>query len=249
MPCSRMTSSYLANRKMKKFFVLALSAPILLSTCISVAFAADAYVDLRASASVIRRGENVTLSWFSSPDVVSCFAGGGWSGTKPTRGSQVVAPSANTTYSLSCNTLSGDPVAKSVSVTLSAGGGAGGTDPLPEDGIDPIPEDGTDPIPEDGTDPVTVGIKLENPLKAEYGNSLQDLLKGIVNEILLPLGGILAVLAFIYSGFLYVTAQGDETKIKKAHKALLYTAIGTAVLLGAWMISTVIANTINAIRG
>ncbi len=58
----------------------------------------------------------------------------------------------------------------------------------------------------------------------------------------------MAVLAFIYSGFLYVMAQGDETKIKTAHRALLYTAIGTAVLLGAAVISAVITATINQLR-
>mgnify|MGYP003394299859 FL=1 len=51
------------------------------------------------------------------------------------------------------------------------------------------------------------------------------------------------------SGFMYVTAQGDETKIKTAHKSLLYTSIGTAVLLGAWTLANVICNTVNDLGG
>lgn len=40
---------------------------------------------------------------------------------------------------------------------------------------------------------------------------------------------IVAVIAGFYAGFLYLTANGDETKITKAHKQLLYTVIAIAV--------------------
>lgn len=90
-----------------------------------------------------------------------------------------------------------------------------------------------------------ISIKLQNPFRT--GDSLYDLIRAIINNIILPIGGVLAVLAFIYSGFLYVTAQGDSGKIKDAHNALLYTAIGTAILLGSWVIASVIENTIKQI--
>lgn len=92
----------------------------------------------------------------------------------------------------------------------------------------------------------TLNFTLDNPFK--HGDNLYDLLKAIINQIILPIGGVLAVLAFIYAGFLYVSAQGDEKKIQTAHRALLYTAIGTAVLLGAWVIANVIENTINQLK-
>ncbi|MEK7461776.1 MAG: hypothetical protein AAB586_01765 [Patescibacteria group bacterium] len=91
-----------------------------------------------------------------------------------------------------------------------------------------------------------LAVELPNPFRG--GSSLFDLLRTIINDILLPIGGVLAVLSFIYSGFLYVTAQGNEAKLKTAHRALLYTAIGTAVLLGSWVISQVIKNTIDQLR-
>lgn len=108
---------------------------------------------------------------------------------------------------------------------------------------------GTNNPPTGGTNNPTVGvnIKLENPFKG--GDSLFALLRTIINDILLPIGGILAVLAFIYSGFLYVTAQGNQTKLDTAHKALLYTSIGTAVLLGSWVLASVICKTIEQIGG
>lgn len=94
-----------------------------------------------------------------------------------------------------------------------------------------------------------LNVNLPNPFNCGTANcTLFDLLRKVINDILLPIGGVLAVLAFIYSGFLYVTAQGNEAKLKIAHKALLYTAIGTAVLLGSWVISQVIKNTIDQLR-
>ncbi|MBI1974397.1 MAG: hypothetical protein HYS51_00855 [Candidatus Zambryskibacteria bacterium] len=107
------------------------------------------------------------------------------------------------------------------------------------------PGDGSAVNPGPGTN--GIHIKLDNPFGG--GNSLFALLQTIINDILLPIGGVLAILAFIYSGFLYVTAQGNETKIKKAHQALLYTAIGTALLLGAWVFANAICGTIELISG
>jgi hypothetical protein len=85
-------------------------------------------------------------------------------------------------------------------------------------------------------------IIWENPFKV--GDNIYELFKAVVNNILLPIGGVIAVMAFIWAGFLYVTAQGNEAQIKKAHQAFLYTAIGTAVLFGAWVIANVIEQTI-----
>ncbi|PIQ66253.1 MAG: hypothetical protein COV96_02450 [Candidatus Zambryskibacteria bacterium CG11_big_fil_rev_8_21_14_0_20_42_18] len=90
-------------------------------------------------------------------------------------------------------------------------------------------------------------ITLNNPFNGS--DSLFELLKSIMNNIVLPIGGVLAVLAFIYSGFLYVTAQGDESQLKTAHRALLYTSIGTAVLLGSWVLANVICQTIGLLGG
>jgi hypothetical protein len=94
----------------------------------------------------------------------------------------------------------------------------------------------------------TVNAKLDNPFRGA-GNTLPDLFAAIINRILLPIGSIVAVVMFIWTGFMFVTAQGDPGKLKTAKAALLYTAIGTAILLGATMLANVIANTINSLRG
>ena len=98
-----------------------------------------------------------------------------------------------------------------------------------------------------GTGNPTISVTLVNPFSGQ--DSLFGLVRTIINDVILPIGGVIAVLAFIFSGFLYVTAQGNETKIKTAHKSLLYTSIGTAILLGAWVLANVICTTIGALGG
>ena len=52
------------------------------------------------------------------------------------------------------------------------------------------------------------------------------------------------VLAIIYSGFLFVAAQGNSEKLGEAKKALLYTLVGAAILLGSLAIAELIKNTV-----
>lgn len=97
----------------------------------------------------------------------------------------------------------------------------------------------------------TGGSTIPNPFNcggaadSSGGCTLNVFLLSILHNIVLPLGGILAVLAFIWVGFMFVTARGNPAKIETARTALLYVAIGTAVLLGAEIIAAVIQNTAN----
>jgi hypothetical protein len=55
-------------------------------------------------------------------------------------------------------------------------------------------------------------------------------------------------LAIIYCGFLFVTAQGNSEKLKKAKQALLYTIVGAALLLGSLVITRAIQGTVDEIK-
>src|SRR3989338_122668 len=54
-------------------------------------------------------------------------------------------------------------------------------------------------------------------------------------------------LAIVYSGFLFVEARGNAEKLNKAKKALLYTMVGAAILLGSWAIAKLISETVLAL--
>lgn len=85
--------------------------------------------------------------------------------------------------------------------------------------------------------------QLCNPIKY---NSIQCLFKAVLG-IAAEIGSVFVVLGLIYSGFLFVIARGNEEELSKAKKAITYTVIGAAIVLGAWAFSVGIANTINLI--
>ena len=93
----------------------------------------------------------------------------------------------------------------------------------------------------------SVVIKIENPLFEKSADSIPAVLGIVFNNIVLPIGAMVAVIYIMYAGFLMVTAQGSQKQIDEAKSAFFNAAIGTAILLGAWAISQAIATTINNI--
>ena len=75
-------------------------------------------VNLSANPTSIYQGQSSTLTW-SSAYATSCVASGGWSGSKPTSGSETVIPSPppSATYTLTCSG-SGGSAAQSVTINI-----------------------------------------------------------------------------------------------------------------------------------
>ena len=78
-------------------------------------------------------------------------------------------------------------------------------------------------------------------------NIEQFFIKAIVN-IVLVVGVPIVALAIIYTGFLFVAAQGNPESLKKAKSALVYTIVGGAILLGAFIIAEAISKTVDEIK-
>ncbi len=89
------------------------------------------------------------------------------------------------------------------------------------------------------------GTKLENPI--QYDN-LMDFVAAVLKaavQVLLPF----VVLAFIWSGFLFIRAQGNEEQLSEAKTAIYWSVIGAFILLGAWGFAEIIATTVSNITG
>lgn len=71
---------------------------------------------LSASPTSINPGQSSTLSW-NATNVTSCSASNGWTGTKALSGTQVVSPTATTTYTLACTGSNGN-VTKNATVNV-----------------------------------------------------------------------------------------------------------------------------------
>ena len=85
---------------------------------------------------------------------------------------------------------------------------------------------------------------LPNPLCSQTFADLIANVAKIVAEIGLPI----AAIAIIYAGFLFVTAGGNEDKLKKAKTTFLWSVVGTALLLGAWAIAEAIKSFIVTLK-
>ena len=94
-----------------------------------------------------------------------------------------------------------------------------------------------------GGNPINYSITIKNPLPSS-ANSIPALLDLIITKIINPIGAVVAVIMVMYAGFMYVTAQGNETKIKAAHQAILWAVVGAAILLGANLIAKAIKETV-----
>jgi len=88
----------------------------------------------------------------------------------------------------------------------------------------------------------SLGATIENPLGAT--RSLPALIETLVSKVVIPVGVPIATLFLVYSGFLFVKAQGRPEELTKAKETFMWTIIGIAILLGAWVLSAAIQATI-----
>lgn len=77
-------------------------------------------------------------------------------------------------------------------------------------------------------------------------DSLPDFVTMIL-KFIVDAGTPLVAIAFIWTGLKYVLAQGNPRKLSEAHKTAKYTLIGSALILGSFVITKVITATVGDI--
>lgn len=84
------------------------------------------------------------------------------------------------------------------------------------------------------------GLELRNPLRNV--SSIEGLVQAFLAAVM-RLGAVVVVFMIIYSGFLFVAAQGSDDKLEKAKKTFLWSVIGGVILLSARVLAAVVQNT------
>jgi hypothetical protein len=69
----------------------------------------------------------------------------------------------------------------------------------------------------------------------------------LILSLVTQIGSILLVIALVYTGFLFIQAQGNSEQISKARGALLWVVLGGLLLLGAGALSQVIKSTVESL--
>ncbi len=85
--------------------------------------------------------------------------------------------------------------------------------------------------------------QIVNPIKYnDFSSFVAAVLQTAVN-ILMPF----VVLAFIWSGFLFVRAQGNEKELEEAKSAIKWSIVGAFILMGAWGFAQIISTTVTTL--
>jgi len=88
---------------------------------------------------------------------------------------------------------------------------------------------------------------LKNPLNPNF-SSIPTFIAGALKALVLIALPIIT-LFLVISGFYFLTAQGNQQKLDTAKKNFFYVIIGALLILGAWIIATLIAGTVNQVMG
>ncbi len=75
--------------------------------------------------------------------------------------------------------------------------------------------------------------ELPNPLKTK---SIAEIIGRVIRGAF-GLAGSLALIIFIWGGFLWVTARGDEKQVKSGWDTVTWGALGIIVIFGSYMIA------------
>lgn len=83
-------------------------------------------------------------------------------------------------------------------------------------------------------------VPCSDPAECDW-DAFVGMINGLI-EWLIIIATSVAVLLFMYAGFLYLTSGGDDAKIKQAKTIFINTAIGFAIMLMAWLLVETIFN-------
>jgi hypothetical protein len=84
--------------------------------------------------------------------------------------------------------------------------------------------------------------QLKNPLSDNF-SSIPSFISGAL-KVMVMVALPIITLFMVYSGFLFVFAQGNQEQLAKAKTNFVYVVIGSILILGAWVFASLIGGTI-----
>lgn len=85
--------------------------------------------------------------------------------------------------------------------------------------------------------------QLQNPLNPQF-SSIPNFIAGFL-KVLVMIALPIISLFIVIAGFQFVLAQGNEEKLGKAKRNMVFVILGSILILGAWVIATLIGGTVN----
>lgn len=75
---------------------------------------------------------------------------------------------------------------------------------------------------------------------AEEIGKVEDFLRNIIRAVA-GIAGLVATGFFVVGGFGYITSSGNPESLEKSKRTLLFSAIGLAITIGAFVLSNIVA--------
>ena len=88
---------------------------------------------------------------------------------------------------------------------------------------------------------------LENPLNKSF-STIPAFLAGAL-KVLVIVALPLITLFIVIAGFMFIKARGNSGELTKAKENFVYVIIGALLILGAWLIATLIGGTVSQLVG
>lgn len=88
---------------------------------------------------------------------------------------------------------------------------------------------------------------LENPLNRNF-STIPAFIAGAL-KVLVIVALPIITLFLVVAGFMFVFARGNSSKLDEAKKNFVYVIIGALLILGAWVIATLIGGTVTQLVG
>ncbi len=90
---------------------------------------------------------------------------------------------------------------------------------------------------------ILTSLVVASPVFAQSADvgRVENFIKNII-QILVTLAGITATGFFVWGGFRYITSSGSPEQLEGAKKTILYSAIGLAIALGAFVFSNIVSD-------
>lgn len=89
--------------------------------------------------------------------------------------------------------------------------------------------------------------RLENPLDSSFSD-IPSFIAGALKVLVMVALPIIA-LFIVIAGFMFIKARGNSSELTKAKENFLYVIIGALLILGAWVIATLIGGTVTQLLG
>ena len=70
-------------------------------------------------------------------------------------------------------------------------------------------------------------------------SQIQSFIQSVI-QVLVTLAGLVSVGFFVWGGFGYITSSGNPESLDRSKKTILYSAVGLAIVLGAFVLSNIV---------